>query len=208
MIKNIGILGMGKRSTDYLVDYVRDRNFSLVQSDFEFINSHLPDGWANFNDRLHSDLNQLINKECTHVILPNFTMNDHIERVIQHYDLSIQLIHPLDLIITEFLSKGIKAFTILGSKYTMSSNTLAERFGSNGITMHSPSDADVYMIDEYRKRLYAYTESPVDNVVFRACVEQYADKYPVVLACSELSIPDLGNATNPIYDLMELVADL
>lgn len=92
---------------------------------------------------------------------------------------------------------------LFGSLHSMQSEYLRQHFHSNKIEILQPLEEEMFLIDEVRKHVYNETETEDLIKKYHSLILKYTTNYPVVLACTELSIFNPKNSHN-IVDMVQL----
>ena len=214
MTNGLGILGLGSKSTIF---YVKELNrlyheiysnystcpFTLVNTNFDRINNLLPNYSAILGDVVSEYLKQLIAHGVDSILIPNITLHETIDKIIDEGNYGVSIIHPLSNTISKLKENDIKEVALFGSYYTMNSGYIPSYFNHNGVQIITPSPSDMKDIDEIRKHVYAEKDIKENATLFDKLVNQYSEEYYIVLACTELSI--LNSKSNQwIYDMARI----
>jgi len=206
-IKSLGILGLGSRSTLF---YIRELNrlyhekkagystctFKLWNVNFDPINKLLPQSSKKLEVLILNCIVELQQMKIDALLIPNITLHETVDAL----DLKINIIHPVVLVIAELKKQGIEKVVLFGSLHSMETDYIKGNFKKEGIEVLLPSKEDRILIDTVRKNIYAETETPELLKQYNNTVVKYTEFYPVVLACTELSIA--WNDTNGnVYDM-------
>jgi aspartate racemase len=199
-----GMLGLGSRSTLF---YIKELNshynqkiggssacpFLLLNINFDTINSLLPNTSQELDILLKAPLNELEQMDIKHILIPNITLHETIDRfVIQEKN----VIHPIHLTVSKIKQNKWSKIVLFGSLHTMKSDYIPSIFNANGIEIELPTQEDMLFIDEVRKQIYANIETDEFIAKYHLLIKKYTDKNPVVLACTELSIFNPTNNNN------------
>lgn len=209
-IKSLGLLGLGSRSTLF---YIKELNrlyhekkggystcpFKLWNANFDAINNLLPRSSAKLDMLLQSCLAALQNLEVDAILIPNITLHETVERLIEVSD----IIDPISLTIALLKDRGFTKVVLFGSQYTMENDYLKGRIKNEGISIALPSEKERVFIDSVRKQIYWETESKELLKQYNDMIEKYSANYPVILACTELSIGWTGSQVN-IFDMSRI----
>jgi len=190
-----GILGLGSQTTAfYLKELNRvfnekkggysTRPFILLNTDFDAINSLLPNVSDELNDIIQSYISELEKTEIEHLLVPNITLHETIDRLV----IEKKIIHPIHLTVSKIKQNKWSKIVLFGSLYTMRSDYIPSIFKTNGIETILPSQKDMLIIDEVRKQIYANKETDELIKKYHLMIEKYTANYAVILACTELSI--------------------
>ena len=205
-----GILGLGKESTAYYIhqihhQYHLERDgystcpFLLYQIDFQEINPFLPNNFSTLIPKMEVCLRQISELGITKLLVPNITLHETLDQMV----IPLQLCHPVTLTLEYLNQNSISAVYLFGTKYTMNSGCIHQKFEENGIKIKSPTEADQMWLDDFRKTVYEMRQTAESISIFQNMIKTYGKHLPVVIACTELSIFSLKE--NPFcIDMMDL----
>jgi aspartate racemase len=205
----LGILGLGSRSTTF---YIKELNklynqekggsstcpFTLLNCDFDTINSLLPDASKSLDAIVQDYIKELEKMDIESILIPNITLHETIDRL----GTKKMIIHPVHLAIAKIKEKNWSKIVLFGSMHSMQSHYISSNFKANAIEIVLPSEADRLLIDEVRKRVYSETETIEFIENYHLLIEKYTRDNPVVLACTELSVYKPNN--NNLLDMAQL----
>lgn len=209
-IKSLGILGLGSRSTLF---YIRELNrlyhekkagystcpFKLWNVNFDPINKLLPQSSKKLEVLIINCIVELQQMKIDALLIPNITLHETVDAL----DLKINIIHPVVLVIAELKKQGIEKVVLFGSLHSMETDYIKGNFKKEGIEVLLPSKEDRILIDTVRKNIYAETETLELLKQYNNTVVKYTEFYPVVLACTELSIA-WNDASGNVYDMARI----
>ncbi len=191
----LAVLGLGSQSTTF---YIRELNriynekkggystcpFLLLNTNFDTINSLLPGTSKQLDTITQGYIHEIEKLDIKHILIPNITLHKTIDRL----TINNKILHPVHLAVSKIKENKWNKIVLFGSLHTMQSDYILSIFESNNIEIVLPSRKDMLFIDEIRKRVYSEkeTEELVKN--YHLIIEKYTKNYPVVLACTELSI--------------------
>ncbi|MBE0392874.1 MULTISPECIES: aspartate/glutamate racemase family protein [unclassified Flavobacterium] len=206
----VGLLGLGSHSTLY---YIKELNrlynqkkggystfpFVMINADFDTINPLLPNTSEALDVVLKAYIDELEKLAITTILIPNITLHETIDR------LAIQkkILHPLTLAVEKIQQNHWSTIVLFGSLHSMESNYIRSYFNAKGIEIQLPSKEDRLFIDEVRKLTYAETETPDLIASYHSILNKYTKNFPVILACTELSILKPTD-NNRIIDMAQL----
>lgn len=193
--KKIGMLGLAVGSNQYYLTRLRDLYaekygletecaIDIIETDFDAINQHLPDQFEHLVPMLKRYVDIAEQSNITHLLLPNFTLHQTMDRIAT----DIVLAHPLRHCIEHLEAQNITKVYIFGSAHTMRSAYIIDALHEKGIAVIAPSVQDSGTIDDFRKRVYQEKETTSDIASYKALAKQYAETEPIIIACSELSM--------------------
>ena len=193
--KNIGILGLGNRSTLFYIDELNKRfnalfkgystcPFILYNINFENLNPYLPNQFNKLKPLLSLYVNNFKKLGVSFLLIPNITLHEAIDKI--YIDLDIA--HPVQLTIDRLIEDEHAKAVIFGSLYTMQSNYLKNAFLKKEILLIEPKEEHKNFIDYIRKQIYYGQETKKDLEEYRRILIRYSKEHPVVIACTELSI--------------------
>jgi aspartate racemase len=205
----LGILGLGSRSTTF---YIKELNklynqekggsstcpFTLLNCDFDTINSLLPDASKSLDAIVQDYIKELEKMDIESILIPNITLHETIDRL----GTKKMIIHPVHLALAKIKEKNWSKIVLFGSMHSMQSHYISSNFKANAIEIVLPSEADRLLIDEVRKRVYSETETIEFIENYHLLIEKYTRDNPVVLACTELSVYKPNN--NNLLDMAQL----
>jgi aspartate racemase len=206
----LGILGLGSRSTlFYLKELNRLYNqekggystcpFLLLNANFDAINSLLPKTSKELIQINQHYIEQLEKLDSEYILIPNITLHETIDQLV----LTKKIIHPVHLAISKLKQKKWSKVVLFGSLHTMQSRYITYHFNANKIEVVLPSQKDMTFIDEFRKHVYSESETLELIKNYQLMMEKYAKIYPLVLACTELSVFKPLNIEN-VLDLAQI----
>lgn len=166
---------------------------------FDDFNPHLPYQFTVLEARLSDALDELEKLDANLLLMPNITMHHTFDRL--NRDLAIA--HPVNLTAQKLVQDGHSQAYILGTKYTMTSSYMKDSFKSKGIEVLEPSADQQKLIDDFRSLVYDNVETHIDIKAFKDCMAELQTKHPIILACTELSVLDLGGIDG-VYDMARL----
>jgi len=192
---SLGILGLGSRSTAfYLSELNRLYNKThggystcplfLINTNFNSINTLLPKPSTTLDLMVKQYLNTFETLNTTQLLIPNITLHETIDRL----SISQNIIHPIHLSISKIKQNQWPTIVLFGSLYSMQSEYLLKHFKANNIDVITPTPTDMERIDAIRTHIYNETETEALLTSYHALIAKYSKDYPVVLACTELSI--------------------
>ena len=204
---NIGILGLGNKSTLFYIDQLNKlynsifKNYStckflLYNTNFDEINPYLPIDFNKLEPVLSTYINNVKELKINYLLIPNITLHQTFDRL----NLDIAIAHPVQLTISKLLKNNFKEAVVFGSKYMMESKYLSTSFTSEGIAISEPSEKDKIFIEFMRHQLYEGKESKADILAFEELKLKYSQNQPVIIACTELSLFSSFDQNN-IYDM-------
>lgn len=207
----LGILGLGSETTAF---YIRRLNqiyniekggystcpYLLLNADFDKINPLLPYTSAALERVVQGYLSAMEELPIEHILVPNITLHETIDRL----QTSKTIIHPVRLTLAEIKKNQWDNVVLLGSAYTMQSAYMASLFEAENIKVLSPSAADCQFIDMLRKQIYAKTENAALIAKYHSLVAKYSKGFPLVLACTELSIYNPRQGSMSVLDMVDI----
>ena len=190
-----GILGLGIRSTHFYIEELNKRYHAIHGDyhtfpclvryvDFNQLNPFLPNNFERLIPELKRMLDNFFEMSIYSCLIPNITLHEA-------YDLSkldYKIIHPLELTIDTLLKQEITSVVLFGSMYTMNSDYITSRLEKHGISVGHPSDIDMQLIDNFRKKIYSGAETEDDFMAYKNISKTYMKSHHVLISCTELSI--------------------
>jgi aspartate racemase len=192
---NIGILGLGNRSTLFYIDQLNTfynsklKNYStckfiLYNTNFQEINPFLPVDFQKLEPVLTNYISEIKSLNINYLIIPNITLHQTFDRL----TLNIKIAHPIQITIQRLQKNNFQKAVVFASKYMMASDYLKASFLSKGISIIEPSEEDKTFIEYMRHQLYEGKETDSDILNFEALKLKYTENQPLIIACTELSI--------------------
>jgi aspartate racemase len=186
--KKIGLLGLGRRATDFYLQHLpHDRDhLHLIEVDFDNdINPYLPNNELMLDGKLRTELEKF--DEADAVLIPNITLHETLDRI-EPDSSHFPVVHAVRETIARLKADGVKKITLFGSLHTMNTEALSAQFEKSEIQLNRPSHKDQEAIDNLRRTIYAGGETQDGLEEFQSLLENYKKNGPVVLACTELSL--------------------
>lgn len=208
--KNIGILGLGNRSTLFYINELNKRYntlykgfstcpFILYNIDFEKVNPYLPNQFNKLNPLLSLYINNIKQLGVNFLLVPNITLHESIDKI--YIDLDIA--HPVQLTIDKLIESEQTEAVVFGSLYSMQSDYLKKTFLQRGILLIEPVVEHKKFIDYIRKQIYFEQESKKDMEEYKRLLNLYSKDHPLIIACTELSIY-ASESQNNIFDMASI----
>ncbi|MBY0487704.1 MAG: hypothetical protein K2P85_11035 [Flavobacteriaceae bacterium] len=204
-MNKLGILGLGSKSTTYYIELLNllynnkyggfnTCPFTMVNANFKDINPFLPNDFININRNILPYLRYINSLEISILLIPNITIHQAIDDLINAEKFNFKLIHPVDVLISHLKLNGIENVVILGTKYTMEGNYIQTKLCQNNIHVSKASDEVINEIEKIRIEIYN------NNFEYKKkFLTEFVQSQPnlkVILACTELSV--LANQ-NPLF---------
>ncbi len=208
-----GILGLGAVSTLHYLKRLNEEyskkkgGYStfpsiLVNADFNKINPYLPNQFKKLEDALMPYLNYFEEAGVLNLLMPNITIHETLDKILEHSVFSFSIVHPLQLMAAQLLRHSVKEIYLLGTMYTMESMYIADYFNKAGISCLSINSERILMIDKLRTKVYA--GEAIDTIetdkYMTAC---FGSKKKLVIACTELSVLFSLFKSLSFYDMAE-----
>jgi aspartate racemase len=206
----LGILGLGSQTTAF---YLKELNrvfnekqggystcpFVLFNTNFDAINSLLPNVSAQLDTIVQAYLSEIEKTEIEHLLVPNITLHETIDRL----KFKKAILHPVDICVSKMKEQKWKQVVLFGSLHTMQSKYIRTVFADNDIKILLPTEEDMQFIDHVRKEVYTETQTEELIKNYHLLIKKYTEKNPVVLACTELSIFNPIN-NNDLLDMAQV----
>ncbi|WP_026942742.1 aspartate/glutamate racemase family protein [Hellea balneolensis] len=204
--KTIDFLRLGTRTTSFYIKCFKELfeiententepELNLIDVDFSEVNNFLPNKFDSLKPVLRPYF-ETINSEI--IVVPNITLHETLDQ------LAIpNLIHPVRETIRELQASKHSDIFLLGSKYSMQAPYISTLMHFSGIHVQVPSLADQDKIDNLRQKIYTGRETNDDIQFYKNYIKTHSLKHPVVVACTELSIP-LDSRNKAIYDMARI----
>ncbi len=204
--RGIGLLSLGERSTAYYLSRICELSGAravpvlLEEMNFDIINKHLPCNFPELEPALQDGLNRL--SECDVVVIPNMTLHETFDRL-PTLSAAARVIHPVDETLACLGNAQADNAVVLGSAHTMTSPYWADALRNMGVNPTSASGKTVAIVDAFRLKVYARTETAEDVKIFQDRILEYSHVCPVIVACTELSMFTEKKERN-IFDAAEI----
>ena len=191
----LAILGLGSRSTLFFISELNRLfnhakggystcPFVMLNTDFNAINSLLPNTSHQLDVIIKAYLSKIEKLDVEHLLIPNITLHETIDRL----KINNKVLHPVHLTQQKIKENNWKKIVLFGSLHSMTSTYISSHFKLNNIEVLRPSQEDMLVLDDIRKRVYSETETEDLIKNYHALIEKYCTNDPVILACTELSI--------------------
>lgn len=194
----IGILEMGRASTDFYIQLLKDVAgvsssdtsdlFQLFPTDFEAINDLLPNRSAALDDMISNYLQSIPSNGVERIVIPNITIHETVDALMHSLDVHFEIAHPIYGTIRRMQQANLNKAVLFGSAYTMHSDYIKGGFDHEGIVIEKPSSEDIELIDSVRRAVYFNNASADEIKKFNQVLESYTKVSPVLIACTELSM--------------------
>ena len=209
--KSLALLGLGSRTTSFYIEELnrlynerKDANspfpLLLIETDFNKINSLLPEASEQLDSILQEYINESEKLDVPYILAPNITLHETIDRLLVQRN----IIHPVHLSVLKIKQNEWTEITLFGSLHSMQSSYISSYFKQNEIDVILPTQKDMLVIDEFRKHVYLETETEKQILNFNLQIEKYSKKAPIVLACTELSIFGTELDNKNILDMAQI----
>lgn len=191
----LAVLGLGSRSTLYYLSelnrlYNKEKSdystcpFILLNADFYTINSLLPYTSNELDKAVELYTNEIENFNAEHLLIPNITLHETVDRL----KINKNVLHPMSLSINKIKENEWDKVILFGSYFSMNASYIKDQFRSNGIQISLPTEEDMRFIDNVRIQIYNDAETPELIQKYHLLINTYSKNYPVIIACTELSI--------------------
>jgi|TARA_R100000789_G_C3005459_1_gene149938 aspartate racemase len=211
MKNNIGILGLGVRSTSYYTNLLHQKMhekyggyhtfpYLNYQINFNDINPFLPNQFDVLLPHLEKHIVNLKNLNLDKWLVPNITLHEALDKI-NH---GLSLFHPLELAIQNCLKNNIQNVVVFGTNYTMQSNYMKSYFEKESIIVHKATKNEMILIDELRTKIYQSKDKKDDIKNYQKLIENYTKNAHVIIACTELSLLSKEIKSTKIIDLAQL----
>lgn len=193
-----GVLGLGSHATQHYLKRIHlkfqevNKEFStcpliLYQTDFQQINPFLPNNFSILKPVFSGYLKSVAALNISKLLLPNITLHETLDLI----DSPVKIVHAVQHTLGYLKSRETSGIILFGTFYTMHSSYLKSKFADEEIDLFLPSPHDQKWIDNFRKEVYHSSETKEDVCHFQNLIIKYAQGYPVVIACTELSLYSL-----------------
>ncbi|MCB0383644.1 MAG: aspartate/glutamate racemase family protein [Psychroserpens sp.] len=194
-LNRLCVLGIGERSTSYYISALHSKYheqlgdfhtfpFLMYQIDFNRINPFLPNKFDQLIPEMTTVLKSISNFKASQYLIPNITLHETLDKIDHH----LNIIHPVHLTIKYCKTHHMDTVVLLGSQYTMSSNYISDALKAEGIDTIKPSVKEQLKIDEFRTKTYNNKDTKLDFRRYNQLIQTYTKSFPVITACTELSL--------------------
>ncbi|CAA6828157.1 MAG: Unknown protein [uncultured Thiotrichaceae bacterium] len=209
---SIGLLGLGSYSTLFYLERLnalynqRNGGYStcplvMMNVDFDSINPYLPDNFAKLEQPLAIHLGALQYMGVSAMVVPNITLHEAIERLPSHQTSPYPLVHPVNVTLEALQADQHTEAYIFGSRYSMQADYLRNRFQEGGVSLYQPEEEAKAFLDGFRQIIYQGEQTEQDIKHYQYLIERHSEERPVVIACTELSVP-LEPEKGRVYDMV------
>jgi len=196
---NTGILGLGSKSTLYYIEelnrlYKKEHGgfstfpFKLLNTNFDEINSLLPNYSEELDTAVTKYLYQLLELNIQAILIPNITIHETVDKIIDREKMGATIIHPLIETNAILQDNNVKEVLLLGTYYTMNSTYINSYFKKNNILVMKPSQQEMETIDRIRKEVYIGVNINGNTKLLKELTDRFTQDHHVVIACTELSM--------------------
>lgn len=186
--RKIGLLGLGRRATDFYLQHLpHDReHLQLIELDFDSdINPYLPSNELMLDGKLRTELERFADVDA--ILIPNITLHETLDRIDPDGS-RFPVAHAVRETLDFLASKQVETITLFGSLYTMNAESLKNQFEPRGIQLNPPAEKHQVIIDKLREAVYAGGETQDALDEYQQLIDHYGKASVVVLACTELSL--------------------
>ena len=213
--QKLALLALGGRTTLF---YIRELNqryqqkvakdsicpIIIKKTDFFKINQFLPNQFSALEEIAKRQLDSLI--KVPKIVVPNITFHQAIDRLCEREECCYPIVHPVKSVIAQLIADKCTVIKLVSSRYGMNSEYLRSFFSEANIEVTLPSENDQTKIDDFRKKIYTFTETTEDVAEYMSLLNRYQQDCQVVIACTELSL-GLPWTANDFYDMARLQID-
>jgi len=208
-----GILGLGSVSTLYYLKRLNEEynkmhgGYStfpclLVSADFDKVNPYLPDQFEQLEQVLIPYFRYFDAAGVSKLLLPNITIHETVDRIIEHSSFKFIIVHPLQLIVEKLRFWSVSEVYLLGTKYTMESGYVAAYLSQHGIECLPISEEMKQLSDKLRREIYTGHIVGHEKIESQL-INYFGNRKKIVLACSELSVLFSSFKGLSFYDMAE-----
>ena len=205
MKNHLGLLYLGDDSSEFYLRKLKEFGFNDVQviaTDFSAINAQLPNNFKLLKKLLSPYLQQVDQEKITRLIVPNITLHETLDAL--EHSFKFKLSHPVREGSQALKTKGMREVVLFGSLHTMQGDYIQKHFATEDIKAMSPIDQDMIYIDQIRKKVFDGSINDSEIEGYERLLNQYLQKSPVVIACTELSILQQSINLSNVFDLAML----
>lgn len=196
---DIGLIGLGANSTlHYLSEFNRYYHqahggystcpLTLMQVDFNTINPHLPDQFTALIPRMEKVLRTYLEHPAKRLVVPNITLHETLDQMDKDMIDSVNLVHPVPLVVGALKKRACKQVLVLGTRYSMQSNYLRGALQKEGFTVVEASTSQIEKADLLRKAVYESGVAADVLLAFQTLLKSVDPETVCVIACTELSM--------------------
>ncbi len=209
----LGLLGLGSQTTLY---YISELNrlfhnlhdgystcpFIMWNTNFDKINSLLPDISEELNALSQQCIHEVEKLDVDYILIPNITLHESIDQI----TVKKNLLHPVHLTVSKLVEQKVQKIVLMGSEHTMNSDYIRSIFQASNIEIEIPAQDDRIQIDNFRKYVYEKKENKELILNYHKTIAKYTESNYLVLACTELSIFKPKN-NNKLLDMVQIQID-
>jgi len=161
--------------------------------DFEQINAFLPDRFTQLTPLLESLFLNLEQDAVDIILIPNITLHVAVDRLTLADETRGKIVHPISLGIEKLQADTIKQITLVGTRHTMQLTLIAQYFERRDIEVLPCNNEDIEALDKIRIEVFREGFSKPTSEEMFDIFSRYSN---VVIACTELSILNIGTETD------------
>lgn len=205
----LGVFGLGSFSTMYYLEQLNAKYhakfggystcpFLLINANFNEINPHLPDKFAEVEKAVLPYLQQCSELKISHLLVPNITLHQTLDLIFAKHHFDFSLIHPLVLAVETLQKNQIKEVAILGTNYTMNGAYIQNFLAEMGISRSLAAKPFHTEIDALRTAVY---QGNLEKSHIHQDLKIVAENTTLLVACTELSV---YFAKHPLPNLVDM----
>jgi aspartate racemase len=160
----------------------------LWSIDYHEIRQSYPDDWRSIDLVLKRELLDFSETKPSCILICNNTLHESYDSIKNSLNLSIPVIHMVDLTIAKAKESNIEHVLLLGTKYTMEKGYYSSKFESLGIKVSIPCIDERIEIQEIQRHLASGEASSPYKEKISQILSNYIHCDAVVAACTELPL--------------------
>jgi len=212
--QRLGLLGLGSQSTRFYIRLINDRYnalhggystcpFVMLNVDFDRINPFLPDDLERLEPVVLDVLREARSLGIGRLIIPNITLHDAVDRVLEQSGEPLHIVHPVELAAAAIRAAGHHKVTVLGTRHTMRPGPLWDAFQRQGIELQAPEEMYQEHMEELRNLMFEGKEATGPTMAFQYMLWAMKVK-PALVACTELSMALPEPVAEGVFDMARI----
>lgn len=163
-------------------------NVLLRSIDYHAIKSRYHEGWDEIPELLAGELVDFSRRGPDCILICNNTLHKAYDLVRGDLELDAPVIHIVDAVAKEAVSRSFKNLLLLGTKFTMEDGFYATRLEEFGLTVTTPSLIERNQIQQIQSQLAMGEMDPEYRTFFKSLLAQYEHVDAAILGCTELPL--------------------
>lgn len=175
----------------------------LYSINYNDIKSSYPDNWSNVESYLKEEIQFLLTKQPSCLIICNNTLHKAFDSL--NLNISIPVFHAGLLSAKEAVQKKYRKVLLLGTKFTMEDGFFTKYFEDYGIEIVIPNHEHRIFIQEIQTQISAGVKNDSFFRTFQQIISVYKNLDAICLACTELPLYiNSDNCKLPIINPIDL----